>query len=132
MATVATATTTRIDGGLSTVAGGCAARLLQRETGLHVLDYEDSDDAGRTIARVIVKPTPLAMPSSGADRYALLIAEIEKGPHPSTVVRRYRDDASPLVRDMKQGWRTGRAELVFDGQFDVIGDVSPVTEERRS
>ena len=97
-----------------------AARLLQGETGLHVLDYEDSDDAGRTIAKVIVKATPLDLPESRSERYAVLAAEIARAPQPSTVVRRYRDDTSPLVRDMKQGWRTGRVDLVFDGHFDVL------------
>jgi ATP-dependent Clp protease ATP-binding subunit ClpC len=97
-----------------------AARLLQGETGLHVLDYEDSDDAGRTVAKVIVKATPFNLPESRSDRYAVLAAEIERAPQPSTVVRRYRDDTSPLVRDMKQGWRTGRVDLVFDGHFDVL------------
>jgi ATP-dependent Clp protease ATP-binding subunit ClpC len=118
--------------GLIVISGLGAARLLQGEVGLHVLDYEDSDDAGRTIARVIVRPTPLTMPGSPADRYAALTEAVEKGPQPSAVVRRYRDDASPLVRDMRQGWRTGRVELVFDGHFDVIGDLWPaIAEERR-
>jgi hypothetical protein len=85
-----------------------------------VLDYEDSDDAGRTVAKVIVKATPFNLPESRSDRYAVLAAEIERAPQPSTVVRRYRDDTSPLVRDMKQGWRTGRVDLVFDGHFDVL------------
>ena len=118
---------------LYVVSGLGAARLLQGETGLHVLDYEDTDDAGRTIARVIVKATPLTMPALPSERYAALTAAIETRPQPSAVVRRYRDDASPLVRDMKQGWRTGRVELVFDGHFDMIGDVWPATpEEKRS
>ena len=105
---------------LTVFSGLGAARLLQHETGLHVLDYEDSDDAGRTIAKVIVKATPFNLPESRSDRYSVLAAEIARPPQPSTVVRRYRDDTSPLVRDMKQGWRTGRVDLVFDGHFDVL------------
>ena len=117
---------------LLVVSGLGAARLLQGETGLHVLDYEDTDDARRAIAKVFVKPTPLELPSAMPDRYAVLAAEIEKGPHSSVVVRRYRDDPSPLARDMKHGWRTGRVDLVFDGHFDVIGDLWPaVADEKR-
>jgi ATP-dependent Clp protease ATP-binding subunit ClpC len=116
---------------LFVVSGLGAARLLHGESGLHVLDYEDTEDAGRTIARVIVKATPLSMPSAASDRYSVLAAEIQKSPQSSAVVLRYRDDASPLVRDMKQGWRTGRVELVFDGHFDVIGDVWPATAEEK-
>jgi ATP-dependent Clp protease ATP-binding subunit ClpC len=36
------------------------------------------------------------------------------------VVRRYREEPSPLVRDSARGWRTGRLELVLDGDFDLI------------
>ena len=55
---------------LFVISGFGAARLLSPEAGLHVLDYEDSDDAGRTVARVTVKPTPLVaaridQPSNG-------------------------------------------------------------------
>ena len=110
-----------------------AARLLQVETGLHVLDYEDTDDAHRTVARVIVVATPLDLPASASERYAVLVEEVEKERRPSLVVRRYRDDPSPLVRDMRRGWRSGRIDLVFDGHFDVIGDVWPsVGEDKRA
>jgi ATP-dependent Clp protease ATP-binding subunit ClpC len=36
-------------------------------------------------------------------------------------VRRYRNGASPLVRDMVAGWRTGRLDAVMRGDFDLIG-----------
>ena len=36
------------------------------------------------------------------------------------LVRRYRDGASPLVRDMVAGWRTGRFDAVLQGDFDLI------------
>jgi ATP-dependent Clp protease ATP-binding subunit ClpC len=38
----------------------------------------------------------------------------------TTVVRRYRYEASPLVRDAR-GWRTGRLDRVLTGDFNVIG-----------
>ena len=117
---------------LFVVSGLGAARLLQREAGLHLLDHEKDDADGKTVARVAVTATPLTMPESPSDRYALLSRALDKAAPPGTVVRRYRLDASPLVRDMRQGWRTGRVELVFDGHFDVIGDVWPlVAEEKR-
>jgi hypothetical protein len=40
--------------------------MLEDEIGLHILDYEQSDDSGRTVARVMVKPTPWALPESAA------------------------------------------------------------------
>jgi ATP-dependent Clp protease ATP-binding subunit ClpC len=99
-------------------------RLLGGEAGLHVLDYEDAGEAGRAVARVTVTPTPLMLPRSSADQQAAPFAALEKAPVPSVVVRRYRLDSSPLVRDLTRGWRTGRVDLVFGGNFDVIGDVS--------
>ena len=41
----------------------------------------------------------------------------------ASVVRRYRLDSAPLIRDVTRGWRTGRAELVMDGQFDLLAHV---------
>lgn len=115
---------------LLVISGFGAARLLAREEGLHVLDYEDGEEAGRTIARVTVRATPAVLPELPGERYALLLRELEKGAPPSTVVRRYRIDASPVIRDVRRGWRTGRASLVFDGHFDLMGEISPKgTEE---
>jgi ATP-dependent Clp protease ATP-binding subunit ClpC len=36
------------------------------------------------------------------------------------IVRRYREQPSPLVRDNVRGYRTGRLELVLSGDFDLI------------
>jgi hypothetical protein len=56
-----------------------------------------------------------------------------RGPAPAAIVRRYRVDSSPVIRDLKHGWRTGRTELVFEGHFDLIAEVWPAAaEERRS
>ena len=38
----------------------------------------------------------------------------------NAVVRRYRQQPSPLVRDGVVGWRTGRLDLVLGGDFDLI------------
>jgi hypothetical protein len=40
-------------------------------------------------------------------------------------VRRYRLEPSPLIRDVRGRWRTGRAELVLGGQFDLLGETLP-------
>ena len=37
------------------------------------------------------------------------------------IVRRYREEPSPLVRDAARGWRTGRIDRVLGGDFDLIG-----------
>jgi ATP-dependent Clp protease ATP-binding subunit ClpC len=118
--------------GLLVISGFGVWRLLEGEAGLHVLDYEESEDTGRTVARVRIRTTPSTLPDAAAERHTVLSAELDKGPAPAAVVRRYRVDSSPVVRDLRQGWRTGRIELVFDGHFDLIGDVWPAaTEEKR-
>jgi ATP-dependent Clp protease ATP-binding subunit ClpC len=38
------------------------------------------------------------------------------------IVRRYREEPSPLVRDSGKGWRTGRFDLVVNGDFDLFSD----------
>jgi hypothetical protein len=38
----------------------------------------------------------------------------------ATVVRRYRGDPSPLVRDLVSGWRSGRYDTILAGNFDLI------------
>jgi len=36
------------------------------------------------------------------------------------VVRRYRPEPAPLVRDAIRGYRTGRLDRVLDGDFDLF------------
>ena len=74
-----------------------------------------------------------ARPSRLVRRAVAAVSAVGKGPAPAAIVRRYRLDSSPIIRDLKQGWRTGRIDLVFDGHFDLIAEVWPAAaEERRS
>ena len=94
------------------VSGLAAYALLSDENGLHVLETPAGEnDVDRIAVRVTVKAVPLY--------YSALPASIE----PITsgeIVRRYRLQPSPLVRDQR-GWRTGRAERVLAGDFDLFG-----------
>jgi hypothetical protein len=38
----------------------------------------------------------------------------------NSIVRRYREQPSPLVRDSVAGWRTGRLDQVLGGEFDLM------------
>jgi ATP-dependent Clp protease ATP-binding subunit ClpC len=42
----------------------------------------------------------------------------------SVIVRRYRSGTSPLVRDLKGAWRSGRLDDVLAGDFDLIGAIA--------
>jgi ATP-dependent Clp protease ATP-binding subunit ClpC len=111
---------------LAVISGFGAARILARETGLHVLEYAaPAEEPARAVARVRVAATPDDAPDEGPLRQHVLITALDQAPASAAVVRRYRLDTSPLVRDVASGWRTGRAELVMDGHFDLLADVLP-------
>jgi ATP-dependent Clp protease ATP-binding subunit ClpC len=102
------------------VSGLAAYTILQPEAGLHVLEVPTRPRAyDRVIARVAVAPRPFAgngKEGATADAAEALAALREQ----SRIVRRYRREPSPLVRDAVRGWRTGRIDRVLAGDFDVV------------
>jgi ATP-dependent Clp protease ATP-binding subunit ClpC len=107
---------------LLAVSGYAAYSLLRGEAGVHVLETpqdEKSFDRVRATVRVAAQPEEPAGREPGA-----LLRQAERAlaaaDPPQTVVRRYREGASPLVRDSARGWRTGKLERVLDGDFDVV------------
>ena len=84
----------------ASVTGFAALRTLRPESGLHVLEIPDGR-GGYDRRRVRVTVTP---------------GEVER----PTIVRRYRERPTPLVRDAVRGWRTGRLDLVLAGGFDLV------------
>jgi ATP-dependent Clp protease ATP-binding subunit ClpC len=107
-----------------TISGFGAFACMARESGLHVLEPPEGEDAApRLVARVRVAPAPLGdLPAATAAK--ALAAALAKEPASSTVVRRYRGGRAPLVRDAKQGWRSGKFEAILGGDFDLIGAVA--------
>jgi ATP-dependent Clp protease ATP-binding subunit ClpC len=92
------------------VSGLGAHPILERETGLHVLEQPTGNSSYERV-KIHVDVTPVSIASvNGAPSNSRAIA---------SVVRRYRFEPSPLVRDHR-GWRTGRADRVFDGDFDLF------------
>jgi hypothetical protein len=110
------------------VSGFGAARILEGEIGLHVLEYEVAgDESARAVVRVKVVATPAALPDAAVTKRAVLLADIDNASASAAVVRRYRLGTAPLIRDVTHGWRTGRADLVLDGQFDLLATLLPVS-----
>jgi ATP-dependent Clp protease ATP-binding subunit ClpC len=106
------------------VAGFGAARILESEVGLHLLEYEDDrGESHRVVARVRIAPSPAVLPDPPAAKRELLLSELQKNTLSGGVVRRYRLGSAPLIRDVGHGWRTGRVDLVLDGHFDLLADV---------
>jgi ATP-dependent Clp protease ATP-binding subunit ClpC len=103
------------------ISGFGAYRALEPETGLHVHESDD-EGANRVVARVRVAPAPPGdIPSAAA--FEIANRALNAIPRSGTVVRRYRGGRSPLVRDAKRGWRSGKLESVLEGNFDLIGAV---------
>ncbi|MBE2317354.1 ATP-dependent Clp protease ATP-binding subunit [Solirubrobacter sp. CPCC 204708] len=85
----------------ATVSGFGALRVLAPEDGMHVLEVPDGK-GGYERRRVRVR----------------VVGAPEEGR--STIVRRYRERPTPLVRDAIRGWRTGRLDAVLAGGFDLV------------
>jgi len=102
------------------ISGFGAHRVLALEAGLHVLELSDDDRApARATVRVRIGVAPLEEQSKAKLKQALKAA-LNGGASANTVVRRYRGDAAPLVRDLASGWRSGRLDDVLAGDFDLI------------
>jgi len=109
---------------LAAVSGYGAHRILCGEAGLHVLETPQ-DDKSFNRAHVLVRVAPQPDEPAGRGPEALLRqAEAALSAHADagaqSIVRRYREEPSPLVRDSARGWRTGRLERVLGGDFDLI------------
>nr|MCU0231715.1 AAA family ATPase [Acidobacteriota bacterium] len=106
------------------VSGMGAFSLLAPEDGWHLYEVPAGKghefDRWQTRVRVVAQP-PEPPHAQGIDlaeqaRRALAAAPSVTG----TIVRHYREQPSPLVRDHVRGYRTGRLDLVEGGEFDRI------------
>jgi ATP-dependent Clp protease ATP-binding subunit ClpC len=103
------------------VSGFGAHGILQREAGLHVLEVPDQ--AGgfeRHTARVRVATQSADPRPAAQSEIQHALACLAAASAPSTIVRRYREQPSPLVRDAVAGWRSGRIDHVLGGDFDLM------------
>ncbi len=109
---------------LAAVSGFGAYRILVSEDGLHVFEIPTEDkDFIRAKAQVRIAPQP-EEPADENLRSWILQAEMAFAATPkesTIIVRRYREQPSPLVRDAVRKWRTGRIDRVLAGDFDLFG-----------
>ena len=105
---------------LAAVSGFGAYTALRPEHGLHILEQQDGRrPLVRERVRVRVSPQPVDGDAAGppAGRARAAIAGVDGS---LQIVRRYRDEPSPLVRDNERGWRSGRLADVLRGDFDLF------------
>jgi ATP-dependent Clp protease ATP-binding subunit ClpC len=108
---------------LVAISGFGAYSILSSEHGLHVLEIpaEDRDFARAKVqVRIAAQPDEPAWedPRTWISQAETAIAATLKDT--TTVVRRYREEPSPLVRDSIRKWRTGRFDRVLAGDFDLF------------
>ena len=104
------------------VSGFAAYSLLHAESGLHVLETpqdEKSFNRARVHVRVVAQPDEPAGREGARGQAAHAFAADTNSPPPQ-IVRRYREEPSPLVRDSVRGWRTGKLSRVLEGGFDLM------------
>lgn len=89
------------------IAGFGAWQTLRDERGLHVLERGDANPAERQRLHVRVIADGVTGAAIAADTEARLC-------------RRYQEQPTPLVRDAVRGWRSGRLDRVFGGDFDLM------------
>jgi ATP-dependent Clp protease ATP-binding subunit ClpC len=105
------------------ISGYAAYSLLAHEEGLHLLEIPESE--GKSFRRAKVRVRVVPQPEEPPGNIEMLREHAEKqmtAPVPVNpeVVRRYRESPSPLVRDNFLGWRTGRLDKVWEGNFDLF------------
>ena len=113
------------------ISGFGAARLLVArhasllpKRGEHVLEgAEGTPTRPRARVRVVVAAQAVA-PAAEKDgallRQARAACDAVAASLALQVVRRYREEPSPLVRDSVRGWRTGHLDRVLGGDFDLF------------
>ena len=109
---------------LFAVSGLGAAKLLVPEAGVHVLEVPEKEREDSRSERIhaivniaVSPPQPPDDPESAQARARALLGQ---QPSADTVVRRYRAEPAPLVRDSVRGYRTGRLDRVLEGDFDLF------------
>jgi ATP-dependent Clp protease ATP-binding subunit ClpC len=104
---------------------GCGV-ILGQEAGLHVLEsVDDESDGRRTVDRIAALVQVASWPPGpavGADELVRAArAVLDRQPAAPAIVRRYRPQLpDQLVRDAIRGYRTGRVDRVFAGDFDLF------------
>ena len=119
---------THLDGqdqeSLCVVSGLGCSTILGPEHGIHVFEQDDRREDRPARVQRLRALVEVAGRDPGPQLDQALTAESAVNalarPAPSTVVRRYRRQPTPLVRDSVRHFRTGRLDRVLGGDFDLF------------
>lgn len=109
---------------LLSISGFAAFPILAGEHGLHLLEVPSTD--GKKIRKYATRVRVAPQPEEPPGRNRSLVQQArevlgELNDDALAIIRRYRRDPSPLVRDVAKGWRTGKLDRVLGGDFDLLG-----------
>jgi hypothetical protein len=100
------------------VEGFAALRILELENGLHLAEEGKAGETARV--QVAVAPQPPEPVSLLPEPVAVMAARALDAAAGEEVVRKYQELPTPLVRDRRRDFRTGRLDLVLAGHFDLM------------
>lgn len=103
------------------IEGFAALRILELVNGLHLAE---EGGLGETAAvQIAVTAQPPGPESLLPEPPAVLAARLLDLTATRDLVRRYQEHPTPLVRDRRRDFRTGRLDLVLAGHFDLMNAV---------
>jgi ATP-dependent Clp protease ATP-binding subunit ClpC len=108
---------------MAAVSGFGSYSILQGEIGLHVLEIPRTQ---KTYHKYNVHVHICPQPEKPAQNKEILLNQatqefLNQSDTGARIVRHYRIEPSPLIRDNIRKWRTGRIDRVLDGDFDLMG-----------
>jgi ATP-dependent Clp protease ATP-binding subunit ClpC len=112
---------------LAAVSGYAAYHILAHEHGLHLFEIPETEKSFlRAKVQVLVAPQPDEPAGPELEDWRSQAESAIAGSRRESlkVVRRYREEPSPLVRDGVRNWKTGRIDRVLNGDFDLFGGLS--------
>ncbi|MCD4779467.1 MAG: AAA family ATPase [Candidatus Omnitrophica bacterium] len=104
------------------IAGFGVLSFLEHEHGIHIFEDPKTPKTFQkynTAVKIAVQPdNPYKNEKELRSQAEALLKHNKK--NLKKIVRRYRRQPDPLVRDNVKGWRTGRLDLILQGHFDLI------------
>jgi ATP-dependent Clp protease ATP-binding subunit ClpC len=102
-----------------TIAGFGAYSILESESGYHLFERKDEKTNELIKQKVQVKVLPMEDKDYRRKDFTFAIQRFEKFGR-LTNTRRYKFQKSPLIKDVKQNWQTGKVERVMNGDLDLF------------